>query len=169
MTFVGQGPSRASWERGIEEGRRRGGAETPANHARRRCARLAITGSVGEFLAALLGVHRLALYRDSTRLNLNASWCGKAGKGDLFDEAEGRLTAADVLAAGPAGEKIVLLGKGVARCFGLRGEFLSVHRVAGKQLLVFPHPSKVNRWWNDAANRRRAARALRDFAGARPG
>jgi hypothetical protein len=35
--------------------------------------------------------------------------------------------------------------------------------LAGSAALALPHPSSVNRWWNDPANVRRASDTLRLF------
>src|SRR6266576_3659427 len=53
------------------------------------------------------------------RKHLNTHHSGKRGKGDAFDHAKGNVNAADVLLDWRV-ERIVLLGKNVARCFGFR-------------------------------------------------
>jgi len=61
-------------------------------------------------------------------------------------------------------ERIVLLGKNVARCFGFNDvPFLAEIHVYGRRFLIFPHPSGTNRWWNERRNERRARQLLQRF------
>ena len=88
---------------------------------------------------------------------------GKRRKGDAFNRAEGNANAGDVLLDWRV-ERIVLLGKNVARCFGLRDvPFLAEIRIYGRRFLIFPHPSGTNRWWNERRNERRARQVLQRF------
>jgi hypothetical protein len=97
------------------------------------------------------------------RKHLNTHYIGKRGKGDAFDHTKGNVTAADVLLDWRV-ERIVLLGKNVARCFGFRDlPFLAEIRIYGRRFLIFPHPSGVNRWWNERRNERRAQQLLQRF------
>src|SRR6266550_2512866 len=73
------------------------------------------------------------------RRHLNTHSSGKRGKGYAFDHAKGNLNAAEVLMDWRV-ERIVLLGKNVARCFGLRDvPFLAEIRIYGRRFLIFPH------------------------------
>jgi hypothetical protein len=97
------------------------------------------------------------------RKHLNAHYSGKRGKGNAFDRAKGYVNAADVLMDWGV-ERIVLLGKNVARCFGFRDlPFLAEIRIYGRRFLIFPHPSGTNRWWNERRNERRARQLLQRF------
>jgi hypothetical protein len=97
------------------------------------------------------------------RKHLNTHHSGKRGKGDAFDRAKGYVNAADVLMDWGV-ERIVLLGKNVARCFGFRDlPFLAEIRIYGRRFLIFPHPSGTNRWWNERRNERRARQLLQRF------
>jgi hypothetical protein len=97
------------------------------------------------------------------RRHLNTHYSGKRGKGDAFDRAKGNVNAADVLLDWRV-ERIVLLGKNVARCFGFRDvPFLAEIRIYGRRFLIFPHPSGTNRWWNERRNERRARQLLQRF------
>ena len=90
-------------------------------------------------------------------------YSGKRGKGDRFDHAKGNVKAADVLLDWRV-ERIVLLGKNVARCFGFRDlPFLAEINIYGRRFLIFPHPSGTNRWWNERRNERRAQQLLQRF------
>ena len=160
---VGQGPNRTAWEHGllVARGFNR---EPPEHYAEDYCARVSVTGKVGERLALLAGVHRLEFYRRVDRRNLNARWNGKEGKGDKFDMVEGTITAA-VLLTGPW-LRFVLLGSKVSRAFGLDFQPLTVQTVdphPERRFLIFPHPSSLNPWWNLEENRTQASRVLIDF------
>ena len=97
------------------------------------------------------------------RKHLNTHYSGKHGKSGAFDHGKGSLNAADVLLDWRV-ERIVLLGKNVARCFGFRDlPFLAEIRVYGRRFLIFPHPSGANRWWNERQNERRARELLQGF------
>jgi hypothetical protein len=65
-------------------------------------------------------------------------------------------------------DAVVLLGRRVQRAFGLeRQEALStIVRSSGTTILCLPHPSGLNRWWNDPAHVREATEALRALWGA---
>ena len=161
--FVGQGPSMTCWEEAVERAKKHGrvgmGVESFAEDY---CARVAITGRLGEFIAKLLGVHRLWLYARIDRVNLNAQWNGKQGEGDRFIAFEGRKRALD-LNIYDRNKRVVLLGQRVAESFGIHADFLEVLRFNGKRYLLFPHPSGINRWWNEPGNRLRAQKALKRF------
>ena len=97
------------------------------------------------------------------RKHLNTHYNGKRGKRDAFDETQGNLKAANVLLDWRV-ERIVLLGKNVARCFGFRDiPFLAEISLYGRSFLIFPHPSRVNRWWNERRNEQRARQLLQRF------
>jgi hypothetical protein len=88
-------------------------------------------------------------------INLISRYGGKQGKGDYFDVAAAKLAAAEVLVwleAQP--ERVVLLmGRGVGRAFGLhRREYLQPFKYGKHTFVLFPHPSGVNRWWNEPWN-----------------
>lgn len=178
IAFVGQGPNRACWERGLRFAAFRVNnapeillAQPPGpermeaayRQAERWAARVAITGRVGEALAALTGQHRLRFYATHDRLNLNARFNGKRGAGDVFLRPEGEARAREIAEAGYRG--VVMLGAEVTGAFGWPWEplrvFVSVS--APTRYLAFPHPSGLNRWWNEPGNRARAGSALKDF------
>ena len=97
------------------------------------------------------------------RKHLNTHYNGKRGKSDAFDHAKGKVNAADVLLDWRV-KRIVLLGKNVARCFGFRDlPFLAEISIYGRRFLIFPHPSGINRWWNERRNERRARQLLQRF------
>lgn len=189
IVFVGQGPNRTAWESGMEWGKRE-----PVDHkafveleeferlvvgrAERYCARLALTGAVGKKISELIGLSAFDFMRTYDRRNLNRRWNGKSGKGDVFDKAEARLRALDVLHEGF--DRIVCVGAEVAAAFreagmgkiealGEKGVYIPVikdGKPAGERYVTFfllPHPSGIVQWWNDDFNRFRAKKRLREF------
>ncbi len=123
-----------------------------------------LEGIVAVRLAELLGIHPVNFIKKYARINLNTEWIGKAGKGDVFDVVEGRRAAKNLLMG--SWTHYVLLGRNVADCFGLEiDEPLQMFCAEGadKHYLLLPHPSGINRWWNDPEHRKAAAWALKSF------
>jgi len=130
--------------------------------SRRGDPRKPLAGPNGQKIARLGGMSYDELIA-CRRKHLNTLRSGKRGKGNAFDQAKGNVNAADVLLDWRV-ERIVLLGKNVARCFGFRDlPFLAEIRIYGRRFLIFPHPSSVNRWWNERENERRARQFLQRF------
>ena len=101
--------------------------------------------------------------RAARRKHLNTHYSGKRRKNARFDHAKGSVKAADILLDWRV-ERIVLLGKNVARCFGFRElPFLAEISIYGRRFLIFPHPSGTNLWWNERRNERRARQLLQRF------
>lgn len=119
-----------------------------------------LCGRVGERLAALAGLTPKE-FTGFRRVNLNLEWLGKNGRGDWFDSEIGRRRAAEITPSLP--EKVVLLGRQVARCFAVKRNFLETYEFNYRLFLLLPHPSTLNRWWNNPTNERAAAEALRKF------
>ena len=86
--------------------------------SRRGDPRKPLAGPNGQKIARLAGMNYDELI-SCRRRHLNTHYNGKRGKGDAFDHAKGKVNAADVLLDWRV-ERIVLLGKNVARCFGFR-------------------------------------------------
>ncbi len=125
-----------------------------------------LAGPNGQKIAHLAGMSYDELIA-CRRRHLNTHYGAKGGK--RFDHAKGKINAADVLMDWRV-ERIVLLGKNVARCFGFRDlPFLAEIRIYGRRFLIFPHPSGVNRWWNERRNERRARQLLQRFLQGRDG
>jgi uracil-DNA glycosylase len=110
-------------------------------------------------LAELVGARRASdFFR--TR-NLLQAFPGKAGKGDRFPMAEARAAATKMRLRGT----VLFAGKKVAAAFGCSSAmYFEWRRRGGFRYAVVPHPSGVNRWWNDPSNRERARAFFRDLA-----
>lgn len=123
-----------------------------------------IGGLVGKRLMDLLGFN-LGLYvRRVDRVNVLDYFPGRTGKGDSFPMAEARQ-AADRLktALFCSKDRVVLLGRRVAAAFKVKAEYLEWVEVGNTKVAVLPHPSGINRWWNDPVNKSRATRFMREL------
>lgn len=121
-----------------------------------------LEGTLGDKLGDLLGITDFV--PSFARINLNSEWIAKVGgdgKGDVFDLAEGRITAGVLLRG--SWTRYVLLGQKVAGCFDANGVVLDTIRHGVKSFFLLPHPSGINRWWNDPENVRRAKDKLQAF------
>lgn len=135
--------------------------------------RLAGTGTTGERLAELAGVPFKEWLAATDRFNVLDRWPGRGPKGDAFPRDLALLGAGRLLPI-VSGRRVLFLGHRVAGAFRLSDEYLRWRewRVGpyAFEAAVFPHPSRVNRWWNDPENEKRAARFLRAaFTTAREG
>lgn len=119
-----------------------------------------ISGRVGKRLAECCGTSLDEFLHRFERTNLLKVRQDTKEKGFEFDEQAASLAAYEM--ADPAyssfalheGRVVILLGKRVAAAFGASPEYFSLQRVGTKaDVYVVPHPSGVNRWWNEAANR----------------
>lgn len=124
-----------------------------------------LEGRIGERIGELLGITNFP--ESFSRINLNSEWIGKAGgKGDIFDRTEGIRTASVLLRG--SWTRYVLLGKVVAECFnvtqaGSPPVFLSTVTHGVKSFFLLPHPSGINRWWNNPENVQKAKETLSEF------
>lgn len=115
-----------------------------------------LAGRAGKKLADLHGVAHAEFMATREVVNLLDRWPGKAGKGDAFPLAEARERAA--LHDLSRWDRVVFLGKNVARAFNFRAPFLVWQSLDGVLCAVVPHTSGINRWWNDADNTEAARR-----------
>lgn len=126
----------------------------------------------GRRLAELLGVEEVA---DAYPvLNLVDRWPGRTAHGSAFPRGLARSRADALWFDLPAGD-LLLVGKRVAAAFDVSVAYLcwesvTRYRPTGtaevrygrrRAVAVFPHPSGVNRWWNEPTNVVAAARFAR--------
>jgi uracil-DNA glycosylase len=124
----------------------------------------------GRRLRELLGVEDLAT-RFELR-NLLESWPGESGKGDSFPAKYASHRAFDVVPEFHH-RVVIFAGKRVAKAFGkskmkyFEPDLTRVWDEEGGRIsglsaeyiaCVVPHPSGVNRWYNDVGNRAQARR-----------
>lgn len=115
-------------------------------------------GRTGNFIAReLCGGIGLAEYvRVFERRNLLSRWPGSNGKGDAFPIEEARRAAAGMVRE-LRGRRVILFGRGVATAFALEEIPLLRWTVEhDAEFATCPHPSGVNTWWNERANRAKA-------------
>lgn len=121
-----------------------------------------LSGRCGARLADLCGVELPEFMERFERVNLLDRFPGKAGKGDKFPIDKARKAAIDVLLFNPVRDRrVVMLGGNVAKAFGFpASEPMFWSRVDGAAFWVafFPHPSGVNRWFNEPSNVSKARR-----------
>jgi uracil-DNA glycosylase len=126
----------------------------------RNCGKRAFDGRSGDRLAAYMGLDgRDELLARLECLNLLRRYPGSAGpKGDVFPRGKARGAARRLLRS-LAGRQVLLAGKNVAEAFQIQDDYLVWgDHPEGFRFAVIPHPSGVNHWWNDEANRRRFRR-----------
>ncbi len=118
-----------------------------------------LDGPSGTRLAACMGLTIEEMRARFNVRNLLAEWPGACGAGSRFPMHAARYAAARVRVAGKP--YVILLGKRVASAFGVCAPFLEWCEVRGIRAAVVPHPSGVNHWWNEQANRDAASSFLR--------
>jgi uracil-DNA glycosylase len=126
---------------------------------------LVLAGRSGFRLSKLAGVSFETYLRRTERVNLLPYYPGENEKGKCFPIDDASFYARR-LRREARGRRILLLGSSVAMAFAVSPKPLLRWRrlwtPSGEALFaVVPHPSGVNRWWNDAKNARRASRFLR--------
>lgn len=126
-------------------------------------ARLAKLAGVGDAGADLQGHFET--------MNLVSRYRGKQGKGDKFDVTAAKLMAAEILVWLEAQQPrvVLLMGRGVGRAFGCENaEYLRPWLWDQHTFVLFPHPSGVNRWWNEQWNVSAAQKLLQRVVTGRP-
>jgi uracil-DNA glycosylase len=116
-------------------------------------------GRCGARLADLCGLSLEAYLDRFERTNLLPVFPGKNGKGDSFPLAPARAAAAKIVKAHDGmGCRIIFLTSVASAILPALswGSSLKFKRYCGSFYAWCPHPSGVNRWWNDPANVERA-------------
>lgn len=145
--IIGQAPARGN-----------DGKPPFAGQSGARLARLAGVGESGDDLPAHFDL-----------LNLNTNYQGKTklGKGDAFDMEEAKIKAKKIKwrLENEIDEAFVfLMGRKVEKAFGWKDlNYLDTNIWLGHYIILFPHPSGINTWWNTDENVA-AARAMLRWA-----
>lgn len=108
---------------------------------------------------------KLPALRQFSRVNVLDFYPGRDGKGALFPDRDAVKGAIYLERHVSKQRPMIFMGTRVAWAFGLlRREyrFCEWRQWRGRQVAVIPHPSGIVRWWNDPANRERAAAFLDD-------
>ncbi len=120
----------------------------------------------GRHLLKLSGLQPEQFWKAFEARNLLDYWPGPAGRqGDRLPAREARSAALE-LRPQLLGRRVLLLGPDVAQAFGLEREPLRWTVGQGLEAFwaIFPHPSRVSRWWNLEENELAAAAFLRAAA-----
>lgn len=103
--------------------------------------------------------------RTFARANVLARWPGESsGKGAAFPLRQARRRAEILRRRFVGGRLVILLGLRTASAFGLSVGYFRRVRVGRAVAVVVPHPSGVNRWYNERANLRRMRAFMRAAA-----
>lgn len=122
-------------------------------------------GACGRRLADLCGITPREFARRFQRVNVLAAWPGAQSiKGATFPMSAARTAASRLRRRFVAGRIVIVLGRRVARAFEVDGEYFEPQRVAGATIVIVPHPSGVNRWYNSRQHERLARRRLSAIA-----
>jgi uracil-DNA glycosylase len=134
------------------------------------------SGKCGKFLAELMSLTQEEMLAQHDFVNVFDRWPGKGINGDKFPFPEAELLAKRLLPQ-LQGRTVVLLGANVARAFGAKGfAYFQCYelrdpsdptKVVSPLIAVVPHPSGVNRLYNQPQKRLDAAKLLKSLA-ARP-
>lgn len=119
-----------------------------------------LSGRAGTVLAGCAGMRRDAFLTAFNRVNVFPRWPGPApgGTGDAFPPREARERARRMLLVG---QPLVFLGEAVAQAFGFREEVFAWGLCRSKMAVTIPHPSGLNRRYNDPDVRDRVGDVLR--------
>lgn len=121
------------------------------------------TGKCGKFLAEMLGLTQEEMLQRHDFINVLDAWPGKGVGGDKFPMAQAQTAAREKLNLLRDKPVVILLGNNVARAFGAKSfTYLSWYEIRNPdkmsdvvvpRMAVVPHPSGVNRYWNNPNNR----------------
>lgn len=115
-----------------------------------------IEGRVGKRLAAVCGMELAAFLAHFERVNLLHVRQDTKEKGFEFDLKAARVEAERLRDNFKEDQIVILLGGRVAEAFHVHDHYFVETRVNFARLYIVPHPSGVNRWWNDPLNMRQA-------------
>jgi len=131
------------------------------------------TGKCGRRLADLMSMSQKEMLTKHDFVNVLDRWPGSSRKGDQFPIKEA-IQAANVLRPTLSGRWVILLGSNVAKAFKIKSfryfnSFeLPVDPTPGSPMIpwvcVVPHPSGVNRWFNDPTNKLVAKKFFQELA-----
>ena len=112
-----------------------------------------IGGRCGDRLAEFADLSVAEFRRRVARANLLGAWPGASGpKGATFPLAEARSRAVGLRRRFVGGRTVVLLGKRVGSAFRVSTDYFEPIVVGRARIVVVPHPSGVNRWYNEPSN-----------------
>jgi len=122
-------------------------------------------GPTTKKIVDLLGMEKERYLKCFERVNLLECFPGRreASKGDSFPRKEASQRAR-ILKERYRGRSVLFVGIGVARVFGMKGGPLEWREVEPfRRAAILPHPSGLNRWWNEEENRDAARSFMADL------
>lgn len=124
-------------------------------------------GRSGKRLASYMGISHERLFDLFDVVNVFDRFLGRVGKGDAWDRLSARANGCVFREQFVAAEVpvVVMAGKRVADALGFPNATYFAERFDGRTAFVcVPHPSGINRWWNDSEHARDGKAALRSLA-----
>lgn len=124
-----------------------------------------IAGRCGEKLASYAGLSLDEFLRTFDRVNVLTKYPGPApSNGAAFPSKRARQRATDLRRRFFRGRRVVLLGRRAASAFGVKADYFDQVNVFGAEVVVVPHPSGINRWYNKPSNVAKMRRFMRQLA-----
>lgn len=132
-----------------------------------------ISGRVGKRLASLCGLTLEEFLQHFDRVNLLHVRQDTKEKGFEFDVKAARIEAGRIMSTLVRDQVVLLLGRRVANAFGFQKHAyfeqlffigrsnMCINPGMGPDVRVMPHPSGVNRWYNEPANWKQAEEFMR--------
>lgn len=87
----------------------------------------------------------------------------RPGKWNVWHKRRAAAQAGRILFEWDAPPILILLGRQVAEAFGVDYRPCRATWIGNLRVLVIPHPSGLNRWWNGKGNRAKVRRFLRRY------
>lgn len=111
-----------------------------------------LEGRIGKRLAACCNLTLEDFLRYFDRVNLLHVRQDSKEKGFEFDAKAAAAEACRLRKEWPSGRTVILLGRRVAEAFGVPQTPYFERRIHDHDFYVVPHPSGLNRWYNDPTN-----------------
>lgn len=126
-----------------------------------------IEGRVGKRLATCCGMTLQDFLKHFDRVNLLHVRQDTKEKGFEFDAKAGKAAADELRKSFQPDQVVLFLGGRVSEAFGVHGPYFEQRVVNGinTRAFIVPHPSGVNRWWNDPANLAQMNTFMRSIVG----
>lgn len=123
-----------------------------------------IAGRCGMKLATFAGLTLDEYLVAFDRENVLARYPGSAGKGAAFSRSSARRRALKLQRKFESKRTVVLLGYRTAAAFKVRAKYFQPVLVGKARVIVVPHPSGINRWYNEPRNVSKMKRYMRRLA-----
>lgn len=125
-----------------------------------------LEGALGRRIASLAGLSFESYLRSYQRTNVLDYWPGAGVRGARFPISEAWIASLAIeVRVRRQYRTVVLLGKRVRRAFGLEYlDYFEKYKYGRATIVVIPHPSGINRWFNSEENRRYFGNFMRALA-----